>query len=243
MAPGKWPPKGDFETMPSWTDKEAWKDWPAEALFHAPVFFAGEAKRVATGKDSETGSKNYRAQLQASIYPTLVQLLLVHHMQNPKAALPEYFVIYGLYYDEERIEIHAHFPFWKNAGTEFHDGDPDDAPELDLYRGWRFAQVRISTFELAKTAIQGDAAQAEQRIKLARALMAVRTQAWCLVTRFRHPDFQKSWKKLMKLQGTKLAELKNINIEARKKGDLADERRPRTASPARSPLSSVVTAE
>ncbi|KAF7797108.1 hypothetical protein EIP86_008300 [Pleurotus ostreatoroseus] len=189
MAPNKNPPKADFAMFPSWMEGGDHKR-------HFPIFFVGESKQVKSATKGDA-SKDYRAQLQAAVYPMLVLLLLIFHInkdKNKTVSLPGEYVVYGIYFDQQKIEIYAHFPYWKFNGKDYTKGlsDKDTKATVDSYKGWRFAQVKVRTYNLPDNMDPSDKLSGEEQLDLIIALLAVRAQALRLMKLFQNDDNYKN---------------------------------------------------
>ncbi|KAJ3555413.1 hypothetical protein NM688_g2592 [Phlebia brevispora] len=108
-----------------------------------PIIHLGEAKRAATGVDvnATDNSPHYTVQMAMAVYPSLITLILLF-LRGKKYTpsikeLPKDFFIFTYYYDHKRLILYAHFPYYRNA-KRAHE------------KGWRFVQVEILDFELAK---------------------------------------------------------------------------------------------
>ncbi|KAJ3537171.1 hypothetical protein NM688_g6729 [Phlebia brevispora] len=152
-----------------------------------PVIILGEAKRSAAGseKPGKPNDSHYTAQMAMAAYPSLVALILLYldgkefDPAEDNEELPEEFFIYGIYYDEEKVELWAHIPYYQSESTS-------DGP------GWRFVQTKLATIELAThdETVEMSKANAQKRIQFAIAMQAVRDQGLRLYNRFTSPEYK-----------------------------------------------------
>lgn len=143
---------------------------PLPDILAQPVFAVGEAKQSHTGAGANPSPNqpNFRAQMQAAIYPIMVMLILIYEEQHRRAAvrpqLSRELIIYGTYLDEGSVKLYAHFPYWDPTDDE---GGP----------GWRFAQVLMGEYTLAHVGEEDDKGNAPHRWQLTVALITARAHS------------------------------------------------------------------
>lgn len=148
-------------------------------------------KTKEINKTKKTNSADFKAQILASLYPTLVMFSLFHTWEwkdsfpRKPEQLPKEYILYGTYFDEENIIIFAHFPMYdKNSGS------------------WSYAQVRMAEFEIPRIAENDDhqdESNAPLRWMLTVALITVRAHTAVVAQGFRSGNDFNLWMKLGKL--------------------------------------------
>ena len=200
-----------------------------------PVVLGGEAKTAITGTgrspdpppsavgkpstekpgvQTRSMTPSFRSQLQASVYSTLVLLILLYALRNDRRVLPHEttmhvqlsaeFYVYGVYYDEEEVRIYAYFPYYRRRGVIM--------PGIPETTGWRFAQVLMKIYKFPRDLTP----DISLSLGLAIGLQVVRTQAERLQGVFLQ-TYREEWKVILRLGYLELQRELQTAVELRDK--------------------------